>query len=183
MRQYVPDCCIDLVFNVDEVGISECETHIARKVMVPISTSDQTLHHGEHCNLKRISMECCLSASGESLILFLVSSQVNDSGIEGLKAKAFRMRVDRVVEYRQKPYMSAALFRQSVTAVLIPFINALRANDQFAGKPAIMLMDNSSLHRRPDILTIFREHEVKFFAFPPHMIEIFQTLELSLFGM
>jgi hypothetical protein len=44
-------------------------------------------------------------------------------------------------------------------------------------------MDNSFLHRRPEIPTIVREHKVKVFAFPPHMTEIFQTLELSLFGM
>jgi hypothetical protein len=30
---------------------------------------------------------------------------------------------------------------------------------------------------------IVREHKVKVFAFPPHTTEIFQTLELSLFGM
>jgi hypothetical protein len=69
---------------------------------------------------------------------FMVSSQVNDSVIERLKTEGFRMRIDLILERRQKPYMTAALFQQYATSVLIPFINWVRTNEQLAGKPAIL---------------------------------------------
>jgi hypothetical protein len=63
---------------------------------------------------------------------FMVSSQVNDSVIERLKTERFRMGVDLILERRQKPDMSAALFQQYTTTVQIPFMNRLQTNDQFA---------------------------------------------------
>jgi hypothetical protein len=52
---------------------------------------------------------------------FIVSSQVNDSVIERLKTEGFRMGVDLILERRQQPYLTAALFQQYVTTVLITF--------------------------------------------------------------
>jgi hypothetical protein len=112
---------------------------------------------------------------------FMLSSQVNDSVIERLKPERFRMGVDLILERRQKPYMTAALFHQYVTTVLIPFINRGGTNDQLAGKPAILLMDNCSIHRRPDVLKMLREHDVKVITFPPHTTQVYQALDLSLF--
>jgi hypothetical protein len=90
LRQHVLDCCADLVFHFDEVGISEWEDRVARKVVVPVSVSGQTIHHGVHRNLKGISLVCCVSASGESMTPFLVSSQVNDSAIERPRRRSQR---------------------------------------------------------------------------------------------
>ena len=44
-------------------------------------------------------------------------------------------------------------------------------------------MDNCSIHMRPDVLKILREHDVKVIAFLPHTTQVFQTLDLSLFGV
>jgi hypothetical protein len=93
------------------------------------------------------------------------------------------MGVDLILEQRQKPYMSATLFQQYITTVLIPFIDRVRTNDQFAGKPAILLMDNCLIHTRPEVLKALREHNVKVITFPPHTTQVFQTLDLSLFGV
>jgi hypothetical protein len=134
LRKHVQDCCADLIFNFDEVGISEWEDRVARKVIAPVSISGQTIHHGVHRNLKHMSVVCCVSASGESMTPFMVSSQDNDSAIEGLKAERFRMGVDLILEHRQKPYMNAALFPQYITTLLIALINKLRVNVQFTGK-------------------------------------------------
>jgi hypothetical protein len=68
---------------------------------------------------------------------FVVSSQVNDKVIETLKIDGFRIGVDMVLEHRQKAYVTATLFQQYVTSVLIPFIESLRTNPEFAGKSAI----------------------------------------------
>jgi hypothetical protein len=92
------------------------------------------------------------------------------------------MGVDLILERRQKPYLTAALFQQYITTVLIPFINWVRTNDQLAREPAIFLMDNCSIHTRPEVREMLREHDVKVIPFPPSTTQAFQTLDLSLFG-
>jgi hypothetical protein len=85
---------------------------------------------------------------------FMISSQVNDLVIESPKAERFRMGVDLILEQREKPFMSAALFHQYITTALIVFIIPLRASEQFAGKPAILLMDNCSLTRNARLVRL-----------------------------
>jgi hypothetical protein len=79
--------------------------------------------------------------------------------------------------------MTAALFQQYVATVLIPVINRVGTNDQLAGKPAISVMDNYSIHARPGVLKMLREHDVKVIPFPHHTTQVFQALDLSLFGV
>jgi hypothetical protein len=165
------------------VGISEWEDRAPRKVIVPVSMTDQTIHHGVHRNLKHMSVICCVSAARESLNPFVVSSQVNDKVTETRKIAGFRMGVDIVLEHRQKAYVTATLFQQYVTSVLIPFIERLRTNPEFTGKSATLLMDNCSIHTRPEVLATLRDHNVKVITFPPHTTQIFQTLDLYLFGV
>jgi hypothetical protein len=99
-----------LVFNIDEVGISEWEDRAPGKVTVPVSMTDQTIHHGVHRNLTHMSMICYVSAAGESLTPFVISSQVNNKVTETLKNEGFRMGMDMVLEHRQKAYATATLF-------------------------------------------------------------------------
>jgi hypothetical protein len=130
-----------------------------------------------------MSVICCVSAVGESLTPFVLSSQVNDEVIEKLKIEGFRMGVDMVPEHRQKAYVTATLFQQYVASVLVPFIERLRTNREFTGKSAIVLMDNCFVHMRPDVLAALRDRNVKMITFPPHTTQIFQTLDLCLFGV
>jgi ribosomal protein L21 len=78
-----------------------------------------------------------VSAAGESLTPFVVSSQVNGKIIETLKIEGFRMGVYMVLEHRQKAYVTATGFQQYVTCVRIPFIERLRTNPEFTGESPI----------------------------------------------
>jgi hypothetical protein len=93
------------------------------------------------------------------------------------------MGVDMVLEHRQKTYVTATLFQQYVTSVPIPFIERLRTNPEFTGKSAILPMHNCSIHTRSEVLVTLRDHNVKVIIVPPQIIQIFQTLDLFLFGV
>jgi hypothetical protein len=93
------------------------------------------------------------------------------------------MGVDMVLEHRRKACVTATLFQQYAISVLIPFIEMLRTNPEFTGKSAILLLDNCFIHTRPEVLATLRNHNVKMITFPPHIIQIFQTLDLCLFGI
>jgi hypothetical protein len=183
LSEHLPGSCAESVFHLDEVGISEWEDRAPRRVICPVSMTDQTIHHGVHRNLKHMSVICCVSAAGESLAPFVVSSQVIDKVIETLEIEGFRMGIDMVLEHKQKAYVTATLFQQYVTSVLIPFIERLQTNPEFTCKSAILLVDNCSIHTRPDLLATLRDHKVKVITFPPHTAQIFQTLDFSLFGV
>jgi hypothetical protein len=52
VRQYLPTCCVELIFTFDEAGILASENRVWRKSIGEISMSHQTIHHGVHCNPK-----------------------------------------------------------------------------------------------------------------------------------
>jgi hypothetical protein len=53
----------ELVFNLDEVGISDWEHRKTKKVIAIAAMFGQTIHHGVSRNAKRISVISCLSAA------------------------------------------------------------------------------------------------------------------------
>jgi hypothetical protein len=78
-RDHVHNGCAELIFNLDEIGISEWEDKIERHVIVPSAMRGQRIFHGIHWNLKHISAVACISAAGNHMTLFMVCSQFNDS--------------------------------------------------------------------------------------------------------
>jgi hypothetical protein len=64
----------ELVFNLDEVGLSEWEDRKDRKVIVPMTMDGQTIHHRASRNVKHISIITCITAGGESLTPYIVPS-------------------------------------------------------------------------------------------------------------
>lgn len=181
-RDHVHGACAELLFNLDEIGISEWEDRVARKVIVPSTMKGQLIFHGIHRNLKHISVVVCISAAGEHMTPFFVCSQLNDAVERRLKTIGFRMGVDFILKHRSKPYMNAELFHEYISTVLLPYILELRSNQEFAHKGAVLLMDNCSIHVKVAILQKLADHDVKVITFPPHTSHIFQSLDLSLFG-
>jgi hypothetical protein len=48
LNEHLPGSYAELVFNVDGVEISEWKDRASRKVIVPVSMTDQTIHRGIH---------------------------------------------------------------------------------------------------------------------------------------
>jgi hypothetical protein len=65
---------VELVFNLDEVGMSEWEDHKVRKVIVLIKTDGQTIHHRASRSLRHISITTCISVAEESMTPYIVTS-------------------------------------------------------------------------------------------------------------
>jgi hypothetical protein len=78
--------------------------------------------------------------------------------------------------------MSSQLFAEYISTVLLPYVDELRSNEEFADKEAVLLMDNCSVHLQGDTLQMSADHRVEGLMFPPHTTHIFQSFDLSLFG-
>jgi hypothetical protein len=78
--------------------------------------------------------------------------------------------------------MNSQLFTEYISIVLLPYIDELRSNAEFAENEAVPLMDNWSIRAHSDTLQMLAEHQVKVITFPLHTGHIFQSLDVSLFG-
>jgi hypothetical protein len=181
-QNHVHNSRAELIFNLGKIGMSEWEDRTERRAIVPSTMRGQTIFHGIHRNLKRISVVACISAAGEHMIPFFVCSQIHDTGERRLKTEGFRMGLDLIIKWRTEPYMNSQLFAEYISTVLLPSLDKLRSNEKFADKEAILLMDNCSMHVRPETLQMLADHQMKVITLPPHTSHIFQSLDLSLFG-
>jgi hypothetical protein len=110
-----------------------------------------------------------------------VSSQVNPTVERRLKPEGSRPRVNLSLNHRNRPEMSSQLFAEYISTVLLPCVDKLRSNEEFAGKETVLLMDNCPVHVQGDTLQMVA-HRVKVLTFLPHTTQIFQSLDFSLFG-
>jgi hypothetical protein len=140
------------------------------------------IFHGVHRNPKHISVVACIFAAGEHMAPFCVCCQLNDTVEKKLKLEGNKLGVDFIFRRRSKPYMSSQLFAEYILKVVLPYIDELRSNEEFSHKKAALLMDNCSVHTQPETLQMIADHQVKVIIFPPHTTQIFQSLDLSLFG-
>jgi hypothetical protein len=90
MHEHVQGCVPELVLNLDEVGISDWEDHKTKKVIVLAAMLGRTIHHGVSRNTKRISVIASMSAAGESLLHYILTSQNSPTVQTHLKKQSVR---------------------------------------------------------------------------------------------
>jgi hypothetical protein len=107
----------ELVFNLDEVGISEWEDRKTKTVVIPKSMSEQTIHHKINRNVKNVSVIACVSAAGESLIPYIVTSQDSSRVREQLRTHGVRFGTDLILKQRAKTYVNGKIFLEYLCMV------------------------------------------------------------------
>jgi hypothetical protein len=68
----------ELVFNLDEIGMSEWEDRKDKKVIVRKTIDGQTIHHRASRDVRHISIITYIAARKEPLVSYIVALQ--DSG-------------------------------------------------------------------------------------------------------
>jgi hypothetical protein len=116
------------------------------------------------------------------MMRFEVFSQANELAIEKPKVERCRMGIHSILAHRQQPYVSAALFQQCTTIVLI-HIDSPRVNDEFALKPVTLLMDDFDIDRRSKVVPTLKENYIRLIFFLPNTIQIYKSLGLRLFDV
>jgi hypothetical protein len=167
------------VFNMDETGLSEWENRRSKSVLVPTQEQESTLHYPVDRFVRHHTLLCCLTASGDSYCLMLITATASarklfDTGV--------RDHIDLIIEVRQPAYVTAELFHCYITEV---FFSTLETNRQRTGcenKLCILFCDNCSIHCQDQLLKEFAESGAAVIIYPPHTSHLFQVLDLLLFG-
>jgi hypothetical protein len=183
LHEYVQGCVAELVFNLDEVGISDWEDRKTQKVIALAAMLGQTIHPGVSRNVKHISVIACLLAAKESLLHYIVTSMNSPTVQEHLKKQGVRFRSDFALKFKQKPYFNAGIFLASIKTILLPYIDTLRGRAVLAQEIAILLMAHCWGDVSDDVIRILTEARVRVITFAPHTTEVFQVLDVTLFGV
>jgi hypothetical protein len=90
--------------------MSEWEDRKEKKVIASATMDGHTIHHRPSRNVRHISIIRCITAAGESLTPYIVTSQDFDAIRKRLMSRGVRLGVDFVLRRRSKPYVSGKLF-------------------------------------------------------------------------
>lgn len=180
MKTYVSGKCSELVFNIDEVGLSEWEDRKIKKVIVPKSADRNNVYHSINRKVYHISMLVCISAGGDALTpLTIMKNKLPKKIIDS----AIRLDEDMIFRQRDKPYMDESLFYEYITNVFIPYIENVRVIQNLNEETAVLMMDSASCHCSERIMKICGQNNVIVLVYPSHTSNIFQALDLSFFGI
>jgi hypothetical protein len=119
----------ELVFNLDEVGISDWEDRKTKTVIVPATMHGQTIHHEISRTVMHISVIACVSTAEESLTPYIITSQAPTSVRERLKKEGVRFSTDFVLRSNPKPYINAEIFLDYIRTVFLSNLAELRTLD------------------------------------------------------
>jgi hypothetical protein len=169
----------ELLFNLDETGLSDWENRKTKRVLVPAVAEDSRLHYPINRAIRHHTLLCCVTAAGDSYCPLLIAP---NAGATKLFDTGIRDHIDLMIEIRQPAYATADLFRRYIQEIFFPALAANREMPGCADKLALLFCDNCSVHCSEMILKEFAEQGVVVVTYPPHTSHIFQVLDVLLFG-
>jgi hypothetical protein len=128
----------ELMFNLNEVGMSEWEDHQEKKVIARATMDGQTIHHRASRSVRHISIITCITAAGESLKPDIVTSQDSDAIRKRLMSRGVRLSVDFVLRHRSKPYVSEKHFLEYINTNFVPYLNGVRDSEELEACEAML---------------------------------------------
>jgi hypothetical protein len=119
-RKHVQWMRAELVSNLNEVGMSGWEDRKEKKVIVPAMMDTQTIHHRTSRSVRHISIITCITAVGEFLTPYIVTSQDFDAIRRKLMSCGVRLGVGFALRHRSKSYVSERLFLEYINIISVP---------------------------------------------------------------
>jgi hypothetical protein len=102
---------------------------------------------------------------------------------ERLKKEGVRFGTDFVSRSNPRPYINAEIFLDYIRTVFLPNLAELRKLEAFTEETGVLLMDNCLSHVIDDIIAVLTEARVRATTFAPYTTQIFQVLDVTLFGV
>lgn len=180
MHKHLEGRFSELTFNLDEVGSSEWEDRKPKKVFVDANLDSNHITHLVSRKIPHMTLLTCVSAAGDSLTPLLITKhELNEKFWE----TGIRPDEDVMARVRDPPYISKELFLEYLDIVLLPYITAVREKLRIEEKESILLMDSCTAHCDDSIKEILGKNNILIMTYPSHTTNLFQALDLSLFGV
>jgi hypothetical protein len=168
IEEAVHGCTRDLVFNLDEVGVSEWEDRKSKKVVVPLAMSSQIIHREVNRNLKHITVITCIATSGEHVIPYAITSQESDDLRKALRNKGIKFGQRLILKKNQKAYINSKSFAEYIKSTFIPHITRIHAARGIEQEDAVLLTNNCPSHLTSDVMDLLDTAKVRTVGFAPY---------------
>jgi hypothetical protein len=114
----------ELIFNLDETGLSDWENRKTKPVLVPTGKEESTSHYPIDRYIKYDTMFWSVSALGNSYYCMLIASNVDARNLSDVGVRHY---IDLILERRQSASATADLFGSYITDI---FFLVLQTNRQ-----------------------------------------------------
>jgi hypothetical protein len=180
LEQWVQGVPTELILNLDEVGVQEWADRKPRKVIIPHQAQAHRIEYIASRREKRISCITTISMAGDVLMPLLVIHRktIDDAVWE----EGWRDGQDFLLRSNDTSYVTRPIFKDYLTAVIIPYFAGTRQSLHLDGFPGVLLCDNCASHIDEEIMTLLARHNIRLLTFPPHTSHLFQPLDLVTFA-
>jgi hypothetical protein len=102
---------------------------------------------------------------------------------EQLRKQRVRSGSDFILTSDRKPYVNAEIFLDYIKTVFFRYLVGLRGLAEFWPERVVLVTDKCSAHVTDDVIRLLTEARVRVITFTGHTTQIFQVLDLKLFGV
>jgi hypothetical protein len=145
--------------------------------------SAHNIHHQISWSAKHISIVSCISADGACLTPYVVTSEDSEAIHRALEATAMQLGQNLLLKHRDKPSVDADLFENYIQTVFLSHLLITCLIQDLREEDAVLLMENCSPHLTPVVRDLLSTTSLRIVTFAPHTTQIFQVLDLALFGV
>jgi hypothetical protein len=117
IKKIVPIVPTELLFNLDETGLSEWENRRSEPFFVPTQEQESTLHYPVDRSVRHHTLFCYVTGSGNSYCPMLIPPTASgrklfDTGVSD--------HIDLIIKVRQPVSVTVELFHRYITEVFFP---------------------------------------------------------------
>jgi hypothetical protein len=169
LNENTQGCIIKLVFDLDEVRISDWEDRKLRDSLDPGAMCDQTIRHGVSRDVKYSSVIAHISAARKSLFSYIVTLDNSSPFQKHLKKQDACFGRGLISKFNQKLCINSVIVIDYIRTVFLPCLVRLRDLVEFAEEVAVLLMEKCSADITDDVILLLTEARVHVIAFAPCM--------------
>jgi hypothetical protein len=124
-----------------------------------------------------------MPAAGESLKPYIITSPNSSPVQKQLRKHGVRFGRELILRSNHRPYVNGEIFLDFIKTVFLPYLAWLRGLAECSAEDTVLFMHNSSVHVTDDVMCLLTEARVRIITFASHTTQIFQILDLTLFGI
>jgi hypothetical protein len=171
--------CARLIFNLDELDSADWDERRMKKVIAPAVVRKEDVYHSVSRRPGRMTLLACVSAAGDGVTPMVITTTPIHASFW---SRGLRQSEDVMVRPPVPADINEESFFESITSIVIPYVDAVRSRAGLGTETAILLMDSALPHMSNRILQTLDDKNIAAITFPAHTTNLFQTLDLVFFG-
>jgi hypothetical protein len=142
LKEYGQGCKAEMMFNLDEIGLSDWEERPPKRVSVPVTLLVGEIYHGRTRNMKYNLRQVVSLLLKNTSFLISIISHGSDPIREQCKRLGIRISTDVVLKSSSKPSINSNMVLDSIRTGCLPHCTELVIVGEFAEEFHLLLLDS-----------------------------------------